>query len=569
MISFNRKLKNLIIKYKGIPEEELNEACEISQREEKSLGTVLVKKGMIHEKELIGIISQETNIPPIDLEKLETDEDLLKSIPKELAEEYKVFPVSRLGNLLTLALFNPFDILKLDDLRIVTGFDIRPVISSEKKIFDAIERGYNPGEKEMAQLFQGVVDPEFAVKESGEAIDDNISLADLSEEDSPVVKLVNLIIFQAIKEGASDIHIEPYDKKIRIRYRHDGVLSETFSPPPKMHNAIVSRIKIMSNLDIAEKRKSQDGKFQVRVEGRQVDFRVSVLPVVHGEKVVLRILDASNLALGLETLGFEESALLDFKRAIRAPFGMILVTGPTGSGKSTTLYSAVKEIQSIEKNFVTVEDPVEYQIDGVNQVQANPKRGVTFSSALRSILRQDPDVILIGEIRDKETLDIAVKAALTGHLVLSTLHTNDATSTITRMVDMGLDAFLVGSSVILIAAQRLIRRLCDYCKEPIDVPPERLQGIGFQEGDIQKKFKLFKAVGCPRCKMGFKGRFALLETLVMTENIKRMVIEGKSSIDMKHEALKEGMLTLRRAGLLNAMRGNTSIEEVLRVTMAD
>jgi type IV pilus assembly protein PilB len=388
-------------------------------------------------------------------------------------------------------------------------------------------------------------------------------------DESPVVKFVNLVIYQAIKDRVSDIHIEPFEKFVRVRYRADGVCYETYRPPKALHNSIVSRIKIMCAMDIAERRRPQDGKFQIRVEGRQIDFRVSVLPTVHGEKVVLRVLDGGNLALALETLGFEPKALEDFKAAIASDYGMILVTGPTGSGKSTTLYSAVKEILTDEMNFVTVEDPVEYQVLGVNQVQVSEKRGLTFAAALRSILRQDPDVIMIGEIRDTETIEIAIKAALTGHLVLSTLHTNDAASTISRMVDMGVDPFMVASSTLLVSAQRLARRLCKYCKGPLEAPKERLLAVGFLESEVETA-QLFRPVGCGRCKQGYAGRFALLETMPLNEDLKRMIVEGRSAMDIKNRAVTEhGMITLRRCGVLNVIRGNTSIEEVLRTTMPD
>jgi type IV pilus assembly protein PilB len=354
------------------------------------------------------------------------------------------------------------------------------------------------------------------------------------DEDSPVVKFVNAMIYQAAKERASDIHVEAYERRVSVRFRSDGNLREVFSPPKKMHNAIASRLKIMAALDIAERRKPQDGKFQMRIDGRQIDFRVSVLPCIHGEKVVMRLLDGGNLSLSLDTLGFEEKALADFREAIAQPYGMILVTGPTGSGKSTTLYSAVREMLVGTDNFVTVEDPVEYQLEGVNQVQVSVKRGLTFAAALRSILRQDPDTILIGEIRDTETIDIAVKAALTGHLVLSTLHTNDAPSTVTRMADMGVDPFMVASSTLLVSAQRLCRKLCAACREPVETPPlERLKGLGFHDEDLQGDIQFYAPRGCPRCTLGFAGRFAILETLPMTEDIKRIVVKGGSAQDIK------------------------------------
>jgi type IV pilus assembly protein PilB len=385
-----------------------------------------------------------------------------------------------------------------------------------------------------------------------------------------VVKFLNMVIYQAAKDKTSDIHIEPYERKVVIRFRKDGALKEAFTPPRKMLNAIVSRVKIMSSLDIAERRKPQDGKFQMKIDGRQIDFRVSILPVIHGEKVVMRLLDATNLQLDLASLGFEEKALNDFRNAIAQPYGMILVTGPTGSGKSTTLYSAVREMMTPEDNLVTVEDPVEYQLEGVNQVQVSNKRGLTFAAALRSILRQDPDTILIGEIRDKETIEIAVKAALTGHLVLSTLHTNDAPSTITRMVDMGIDPFMAASSTLLVSAQRLCRKLCTSCREQIETPPpERLKGIGMTDKDLEIPMTFYAARGCPRCNQGYSGRFAILETLPMTEDVKRTIIKGGSAQDIKRVALANDMMTLRRCGLRAAAAGRTSIEMVVSTTLQD
>jgi len=455
------------------------------------------------------------------------------------------------------------------DIALMTGCEIHPVVSSEKMIRQAITREYSKDAQIMEEIIEEVGDDVLSeVHEMEEAVD----LAEMakSASGSHVVRFVNLMIYQAVRAGVSDIHIEPFEKAIRVRYRQDGVLFEATSPPKKLQNAIVSRLKIMSSLDIAEKRVPQDGKFQLRVEGRQVDFRVSVLPIIHGEKVVLRILDASNLALQLQDLGFEEKAMSDLRRAIESPYGMILVTGPTGSGKSTTLYSAIREVMSITDNIVTVEDPVEYQLPGVNQVQVNVKRGLTFSIALRSILRQDPDTILVGEIRDLETAEIAIKAALTGHLVFSTLHTNDAASTVTRLVDMGIDRFMVASSVILVAAQRLARKLCQECKKPMhDLPPkEQLLDLGFTEEELGQ-LKLYEPGTCQRCAQGYRGRFALLETIPCTERIRRLIIEGASAIDVKDAAVENGMVSLRRAGLLNAMRGTTSIEEVLNVTRLD
>jgi type IV pilus assembly protein PilB len=566
---FDKKLQQIVVGQGLVDSREAEKAMSIARRDQKPLSSVLVQSEAVKEQDLMGALAAEVRVPPLDLGKVDVDPSVLEVIPQNLAIEYGMLPITKIGNVLTVAVADPFDIVHQDDIRRLTGCELRLALSMETTIQSAIETSYSADDQRMQELFADAIEPEMEFSEE-EINFENINLDDLTGGASPVVKLVNLIIYKGIRDRASDIHIEPVEKKLRVRYRMDGVLVETFSPPRKMLNAIVSRIKILANLDIAERMKSQDGKFQLRVEGRQIDFRISILPTIHGEKVVMRILDAENLALSLDLLGFETQALQDFKNAVQSPYGMILVTGPTGSGKSTTLYSAIKEILTVESNFVTVEDPVEYQLDGVNQTHVNPKRGVTFASALRSILRQDPDVILIGEIRDTETLDIAVKAALTGHLVLSTLHTNDAASTVTRMVDMGLDPFMVASSVLLIAAQRLSRKLCENCKEPTDeIPPrERLLEIGFRPEECEN-LTLYRPMGCSRCSQGYKGRFALLETLVMNDEMKRMIIAGASAVDIKQRAIQSGMLTLRRAGILNVIRGKTSLEEVLRVTVAD
>jgi type IV pilus assembly protein PilB len=568
MAKFDKRLKGILTKAGLVDGKDVDVAIQEALDGKKPLSTVLVERKLVEERALIGSISREMNIPPIDLAKIEVSTEALESLPPDLAEYYGVIPVARLGNLLTVAVSNPFDVLKLDDVGLVTGCQLMPVVSTEETIKNCIDRFYRSNEQEMEDLLDDMADPELEITSNEPEEDDNFDIT-AESGDSPVVKLVNMIIYQAIKNRVSDIHIEAFEKKIIVRYRQDGILYEALTPPKKMQNAIVSRIKVMSDLDIAERRRPQDGKFQLRVDGRQVDFRVSILPVVHGEKVVMRILDSSNLTLDLDSLGFEEKALEDFRNAIAAPYGMILVTGPTGSGKSTTLYSALKEIMSVEDNIITVEDPVEYQVEGINQVPVNAKRGLTFAAALRSILRQDPDKILIGEIRDLETIEIAIKAALTGHLVLSTLHTNDAPSTITRMADMGVDPFMIATSTVLVSAQRLCRRLCTDCRTEVEVPAERLISLGLNEDEIKGNPVLYEAKGCQRCAAGYKGRFALLETLPMSEAVRRIVIDGGSAIDIKKTGLEEGMVTLRRCGMLNAIRGNTSIEEVLRVTMAD
>jgi len=568
MTAFNRRLRSILVEHHLVNEDVADKLLEQSVTDGVSLEDVAVSSGRVDMKALIGAIASEMNMPPIEPLRVEPDPEALAVLPQDVAEYYGVLPIAKIGNTLTVAVSNPFDIIKLDDVETVTGHQLRPVVASGKGIREAIAKAYNPGEQEMEEIIDNVNDLglEFAQREEDESED--LSAVMEGSADSPGVKLVNLVIYQGLRDGASDIHIEPYDKQVRVRYRIDGMLKDALSPPKRLQNAIVSRIKIMADLDIAERRVPQDGKFQMRFEGRQVDFRVSVLPVVHGEKVVMRILDTSSLSLHLDQLGFEKQALQHFSTAIHQPYGMILVTGPTGSGKSTTLYAAIREISNVTINIVTVEDPVEYQMQGVNQVAVNEKRGLTFAGSLRSFLRQDPDVILVGEIRDTETAEIAIKAALTGHLVLSTLHTNDAPSTVTRLVDMDVDPFLVASSTVLVSAQRLCRKLCEDCKEPQEVTAETLMSAGAKPEDIENA-RLFKAVGCRRCIGGYRGRFALLETMPMTEEIRRIVVGRGSSLDVRKKALEEGLVTLRRCAIRNAARGKTSLEEALRVTMID
>ncbi|MBI4230309.1 MAG: Flp pilus assembly complex ATPase component TadA, partial [Planctomycetes bacterium] len=439
MGKFDKKLHAVLVKRGAVDAGVADQALTDAQANGKGFCDLLLERKAILENDLIGCVAQEMNLAPIDLRRFEADPDVLEDLPQDLAKYYGVVPIAKVGKILTVAVANPFDIVKLDDIEIVTGCELRPVVSSEATIRATIDRIYNPGEKEMTDLFDKMSGAEVELKEKPEEEQVDLTAITSDDDSSPVIKLVNLIIYQAIQKKASDIHVEPFEKVLRVRYRQDGELSEAMTPPKKMQGAISSRIKIMADLDIAEHNRTQDGKFQLKVDGRQIDFRVSILPTVHGEKVVMRILDSTNITLGLEQLGFEDKALSDFKWALSQPYGMVLVTGPTGSGKSTTLYSALKEVMTDSENIVTVEDPVEYQLHGVNQVPVNPKRGLTFAAALRAILRQDPDTIMIGEIRDQETIDIAIKAALTGHLVLSTLHTNDAPGTISRMVDMGVD----------------------------------------------------------------------------------------------------------------------------------
>jgi type IV pilus assembly protein PilB len=563
---FDKRLKNILVKRGAINTKAAEDALALAERDTRGLTEILVEQKLISERDVIANVALEMKMPPIDVNKIEVEEAVLESLPQDLAKYYGVLPIARIGDTLTIAVSNPFDILKLDDIRIVTGCNLRPVVSTDISIQSAIKKVYDRSAQKLEEMTASLVDPELELQKEPADIEDEMSL----DDKSPVVKLVNVLIMQAVKDRASDIHIEPLERRTRIRLRKDGVLHEsTINPNRKYHGAIVSRVKIMASLDIAEKRVPQDGKFQTRIEGRAVDFRVSILPTLHEEKVVMRILDSTSLALDLDALGFEAQPYTDFTKALAAPYGMVIVTGPTGSGKTTTLYSALKQVMSIEDNVVTVEDPIEYQMEGVVQVPVNPKRGLTFAAALRSILRQDPDTLMIGEMRDLETVEIAVKAALTGHLVLSTLHTNDAASTITRLVDMGVEPFMVTSTVILASAQRLLRRLCGECKEPATYPRERLLDIGFTEAEIDAGLTLFRPKGCQRCNAGYRGRFAVLEALRVSDRIKRLVLEGKTDVDIKRGAINDGMVTLRRAGLMNASRGHTSIDEVLRMTADD
>jgi type IV pilus assembly protein PilB len=568
MTQFAKKLRGILEKAGKLDGPTGDTLLAEAQSQKRPFTEVLVKKGVATEHELLALIAKAANIPPIDLSKVNVNKEVLESVPEDVARDYCIFPVDKIGTIITVAVANPFDVLKLDDIRILTGCQLRLVVSTAEEIEKIRGKGYQRETESVDGILGSFDDGDVELKET-ETEEDGTDLSAISDEDSPIVKLVNKIILDACNSGASDIHIEPFEKKVLVRYRKDGAMGEVMTLPKRMQNNITSRIKIMSKLDIAEKRKPQDGKFQMKIGHKAIDFRISILPVVWGEKTVFRVLDSSNLALDIKSLGFEPRCMEDYLWACAQPYGMILVTGPTGSGKSTTLYSAVKHIAAPDINLVTVEDPVEYQLEGINQVPVNVKAGLTFSAALRSILRQDPDVVLLGEIRDQETLEIAVKAALTGHQVLSTLHTNDAPSTITRMVDMGMDPFMVASSTLLICAQRLGRKLCVNCKKKTELPKDALLRLGYTEQDLTQPMELYEPVGCPRCSGGYKGRFALLETMRMSESIKRMVVERAHITDVKKQALAEGMLTLRRCGLMNAMRGKTSLQEIEATTMAD
>ena len=572
MAKFDKKLAQILSRRELVGQEALDSMLnEVEQDGEKSLSELLIERSVVDEEVIIGTLAEEMNLPPINLNKVDVAKEALDVIPEDLARYYKVLPVSKIGDVLTIAVANPFDIFTIDDVKIVTGHELLPVVSTDYSIKRAIEKAYNRDEAALDELMQGL-DSESALELTKEEEgDDDVDMDAVSDdEENPVVKLVNLIIVNAIKQRASDIHIEIYEKRTRVRYRVDGALFEAMTPPRKLYKTLVTRVKVMCpTMRIDERQRPQDGRFQMRYENRKIDFRVSSLPTVYGEKVVIRILDSSSLKLSLDELGFEQKALDDFRKAVEAPYGMLLVTGPTGSGKSTTLYSAIREVLNDEDNISTVEDPVEYELEGVNQVAINVQRGLTFAGALRSLLRQDPDTIMVGEIRDRETAEIAIRAALTGHLVLSTLHTNDAPSTVVRLVDMGVDAFLVSSSVLLVSAQRLVRTLCQECKKTVKATEEAAREWGFEDEEIEQGIKVFEPGGCSRCTKGYKGRMAMLETMPVSEEIRRRIVGGKSTLDIRAQALEEGMVTLRRAGLNNVLKGLTSMAEVNSMTLAE
>jgi type IV pilus assembly protein PilB len=564
MVRVSGKIQRLLIDAGLVSEQDWNSARDTG----KPVVDALLERGVVSEERLFEVLGLTSGLPPVDLTRLKPDPQAVEALPQEVCLEHCVLPIARNGDNLTVAVSDPFDVLLLDDLNLLSRCRVRPVISYPAAIRRAQQGFFDRDRKEVEELLDEVGQQELLLSDERE-IEDLANTAGGSE-DVPAVKLVNLMILRALREKASDIHVEPMNSALRVRYRIDGHLVEAMNPPKALMPAVLSRLKILANLDIAIRFEPQDGKFQIKYEGRTIDFRLSTLPVVGGEKAVMRILDQGSTAAKLEGLGFEPKCLSDFKTAIHQPHGMVLITGPTGSGKSTTLYAAVGEVSAIDVNVVTVEDPVEYRMNGINQVPVAPKRGLTFAGALRSILRQDPDVILVGEIRDKETAEIAIKAALTGHLVLSTLHTNDAVQAVTRLVDMGIDPYLVSSSVVLVAAQRLVRQLCQHCRVKVDIPSKELLAVGFLETELSD-LQLYgpNMGGCPRCKGGYRGRMALLETLPLDATLKRMVVEGRSVAEMKTQGLQSGMLSLRRVGLLNAMRGKTSLEEVLRITMID
>jgi type IV pilus assembly protein PilB len=563
------RLGELLLRDQMISADQLQRAQDESRRSGERLGHSLVKMGAIQEEDLTQFLSRQYGVPAINLAEFDIEPDVIALVTKDVALRHKVVPVNRAGNSLIVAMADPSNILAIDDLKFVTGYNIEVVVAAEVGINQAITRYYEKSSE--AQLEQVMSELQEEVEfDAGDEPEANSMELEKASEDAPVVKLTNHILISAINQGASDIHIEPYEKTYRVRFRVDGVLREQMQPPIKLKNALSSRMKIMASLDIAERRLPQDGRIKLKIgNGKEMDFRVSVLPTLFGEKIVMRLLDKGNLQLDMTKLGFEPEQLASFKKAIEAPYGMVLVTGPTGSGKTTTLYSALQELNQVSDNICTAEDPVEFNLPGINQCQVSDSIGLTFAAALRSFLRQDPDTVMIGEIRDFETAEIAVKAALTGHMVLSTLHTNDAPSTITRLLNMGVEPFLVTASVNAVQAQRLVRKICANCKTPTDTPKDELRLLGAKDQEIDTA-TCFKGAGCERCNnTGYKGRIAVYEVMTFNEPLRELVLQGASSVELKAEAIRQGMRTLRMSGVSKVCMGVTTFDEVGRITASD
>jgi len=562
------RLGELLVRENLISVQQLRKAQEEQQKTGTRIGTALIKTGAIEESKLTDFLSKQYGVPAINLKDFDIDAEIIKLVPKEVAEKHLVIPVNRAGPSLIVAMCDPSNIYAVDDLKFLTGYNVEPVVASEISIREAIERYYAEKGPDMNALVDELADDIEVAKEEEEG---NVEEMARAADDAPVVKLVNLILQDSIKKRASDIHVEPYEKDFRVRFRIDGSLYDVMRPPMKLKNAITSRLKIMANLDISERRLPQDGRIKIKLGGgKEMDFRVSVCPTLFGEKVVLRLLDKSNLQLDMTKLGFDATPLAWFKEAIDRPYGMVLVTGPTGSGKTTTLYSALASLNQVDTNIATAEDPVEFNFGGINQVQMHEDIGLNFAAALRSFLRQDPDIIMIGEIRDFETGEIAVKAALTGHLVLSTLHTNDAPGTVSRLLNMGIEPFLVTASLNLILAQRLARRLCPACKKPAEnVDEQALLNAGVPP-EKMGTFTIYEKVGCRDCNdRGYRGRVAIYEVMPFWDGLKELVINGASAAELKAEAIRLGMSSLRMSALAKMMDGVTTLDEVVANTAPD
>ncbi|PYS83148.1 MAG: type IV-A pilus assembly ATPase PilB [Acidobacteria bacterium] len=594
------KLGEILVRENLLTPQQLREALEFQREHGGRLGFNLVKMGLVSDDMITAVLSRQYGVPSVNLELFDIDDSVIRLIPREVADKYSVLPLSRVGATLTLAMVDPTNVFAMDDIKFMTGLNIEPVVVSEASVQEAIAKYYSQSrEIELAREFEessngngngnghygslpdstmtlDQLDFDTEGAEGVEVIDEDeeIDLTNLTRmsEDAPVVRLVNVLLSDALQRGASDIHIEPYEREMRIRFRIDGVLYDVMHPPMRLRDALISRVKIMSKLDIAEKRLPQDGRIKIKLRAhgrsRELDFRVSTLPTLFGEKVVLRLLDKERLMLDMTKLGFEPESLVKFQRNISKPYGMVLVTGPTGSGKTNTLYSALQSLNTTETNIMTAEDPVEFNLPGVNQVQMKEQIGLNFAAALRSFLRQDPNIILVGEIRDFETAEIAIKAALTGHLVLSTLHTNDAPSTISRLMNMGIEPFLVATSVNLIQAQRLIRRICNECKTEHPLPAEALVEVGFSTEEA-RQLKTYKGGGCTKCNnTGYKGRIGLYEVMEVTDEVRELILIGASALELRKRAIEDGMITLRESGLHKIRSGLTTLEEVVRETVA-
>jgi type IV pilus assembly protein PilB len=580
------RIGELLLKEKRITPQQLQEALKAQRQEGGKLGKILVSLGFVRDEEITALLSKQYGVPSITLERFEVDSSVLRLVPADTAQKYHILPLSRSGATLTIAMTDPTNVFAMDDIKFMTGYNVEPVIASETAVLDAIERYYGrpaassnggapPAPSALDAASRALEEMPSAGDEDVEVLEEieEISVEALARqgEEAPVIKLVNVILMSAIQKGASDIHIEPYEKELRVRFRIDGVLYNIMQPSMKFRDAVTSRVKIMSKLDIAEKRLPQDGRIKIRFQDngstKDIDFRVSCLPTLFGEKIVMRLLDKDKLMLDMTRLGFESESLVKFEAAIQRPWGMVLVTGPTGSGKTNTLYSSISRINTSETNIMTAEDPVEFNLAGVNQVLVRESIGLNFAAALRSFLRQDPNIILVGEIRDFETAEIAVKAALTGHLVLSTLHTNDAPSTVNRLMNMGIEPFLVASSLNLVCAQRLVRRICQKCAQPHPTPPAGLLQAGFSAEDA-KTVVPRHGKGCDRCNnTGYKGRVGLYEVMEITEEIREMVLVGASALELRRKAIEEGMITLRGSGLRKVKEGVTTVDEVVRETV--
>ena len=579
------RIGELLLKEKRITPEQLQEALAYQKTNGGKLGLNLVRLGFVRDEDITALLSRQYGVPSINLAQFEIDATVVKVIPAETAHKYQIVPLSRSGATLTIAMTDPTNVFAMDDIKFMTGYNVEPVVASETAVNEALER-YYPTQLKRVETVGGTSALDAAARALEEMPLDAATagvevLEELEEisaealqrqgEDAPVIRLVNVILMSAIQKGASDIHIEPYEKEFRVRYRVDGILYNIMAPPMKFRDAVTSRIKIMSKLDIAEKRLPQDGRIKIRFADngvtKDIDFRVSCLPTLFGEKIVLRLLDKDKLMLDMTRLGFESESLARFETAIQKPWGMVLVTGPTGSGKTNTLYSSIARINTQETNIMTAEDPVEFNLPGINQVQVRENIGLNFAAALRAFLRQDPNIILVGEIRDFETAEIAVKAALTGHLVLSTLHTNDAPSTVNRLMNMGIEPFLVASSVNLICAQRLVRRICQHCKAPQPTPAPALVQAGFTPEDAQNVMPQ-KGNGCEKCNnTGYKGRVGLYEVMEVTDELRELILVGASALELRRKAVDDGMITLRQSGLRKVKEGVTTLEEVARETV--